>query len=71
VVLFFNGNGEKFTTDILVDKESVGIFIGPEGGFSEVEMDLARQKNLAIVTLGARTLRAETASAVATYLAAN
>ena len=70
-VVFFDGSGENFTADLLKDKETVGIFIGPEGGFSELEVDLARQKNFSILTLGSRTLRAETASAVATYLAAN
>lgn len=34
---------------------------GPEGGFSEAEEDAARQRGFTAVSLGARTLRADTA----------
>ena len=40
---------------------SVAIFVGPEGGFSEEEMDLARAKDAGLITLGNRILRTETA----------
>jgi len=42
--------------------ESNSLFItGPEGGFSDEEVELAKQKNVKIVSLGKRILRAETA----------
>ena len=37
-------------------------YIGPEGGFSENEIEKAKEKNIEIITLGKRILRAETAS---------
>ena len=44
---------------------SVSVLIGPEGGFTESEIDYARTRGLAPVTLGRRTLRAETAGIAA------
>ena len=41
--------------------ESVGIFIGPEGGFDKKEVDLAAEAGARIITLGRRILRTETA----------
>ncbi len=46
----------------------VRIFIGPEGGFSAGEAALAERAGAALVTLGPRILRAETAAIVATAL---
>lgn len=43
---------------------SLGVFIGPEGGFSEDEVGYARSKGIAPVSLGKRILRAETAGVV-------
>jgi 16S rRNA (uracil1498-N3)-methyltransferase len=39
-------------------------FIGPEGGWSSAELDLARRRNARLIHLGPRTLRAETAPTV-------
>lgn len=50
------------------DTRSAALFIGPEGGFSERELQGARQAGVPLVTLGARTLRAETAAVVALSL---
>ncbi len=44
--------------------DKVGILIGPEGGFSQNEIDLAREVGLSI-SLGKRILRTETASITA------
>ncbi len=41
--------------------DSIGIFIGPEGGFDEKEVELFLQENIKTVTLGSRILRTETA----------
>ncbi|MBQ9103789.1 MAG: 16S rRNA (uracil(1498)-N(3))-methyltransferase [Clostridia bacterium] len=41
----------------------VGVMIGPEGGFSEKEIELVKEKsNTQIISLGKRILRTETAS---------
>lgn len=41
--------------------QSVGIFIGPEGGFDTVEVEFAMEQGIKPVTLGKRILRTETA----------
>jgi 16S rRNA (uracil1498-N3)-methyltransferase len=46
------------------------IFVGPEGGWSERELQLAREHGCAFERLGIRRLRAETAAIVATALVA-
>ena len=40
---------------------SIGIFIGPEGGFEDEEIELAKKMGFEIITLGRRILRTETA----------
>ncbi len=44
--------------------KSVSVFIGPEGGFSDEEADLAEKSGVVPVTLGPRVLRTETAGFV-------
>lgn len=44
---------------------SIGIFIGPEGGFTQKEISLAKQAGAEIVSLGKRILRTETAAITA------
>ena len=54
----------KETTRVIENIEpgqSVGIFIGPEGGFEEEEVELAKAAGAYPVTLGKRILRTETA----------
>ena len=41
--------------------EDVAIFIGPEGGFEEEEVNMASQSGIEPITLGKRILRTETA----------
>jgi 16S rRNA (uracil1498-N3)-methyltransferase len=69
----FDLSGEKLLMSDInsLKQKTVGIFIGPEGGWSNFEMDLTRQREFKIVSLGKLTLRAETAAVVATYLACN
>lgn len=47
---------------------SVGILVGPEGGFEEKEIALAREVGAAVISLGKRILRAETAAVMAVGL---
>lgn len=56
--------GMKETKEILNQirpGQSVGIFIGPEGGFEENEISQALEKGAQAITLGRRILRTETA----------
>lgn len=48
--------------------KSVGLFIGPEGGWDAYEQDAAKVKGALALSLGNYTLRAETAAVVTTYL---
>ncbi len=52
------------------DLFEVNIFVGPEGGFTDVELDAVRElraggRDVQIISLGSRILRAETAGLVA------
>lgn len=41
--------------------QKVSVFIGPEGGFDEGEIEMAKKAGMEIITLGKRILRTETA----------
>ncbi|MFH0927851.1 MAG: RsmE family RNA methyltransferase [bacterium] len=47
---------------------AVRIFIGPEGGFTDAELALAKSHHCQIVNLGKGVLRAETAAIISSYL---
>jgi len=67
--LFFDPNGEKlknFEKEILNHK-LINVFIGPEGGWSEKEINLAKENGFLIANLGNFTLRAETAAICSTF----
>lgn len=72
--LLFYENADKIakTKDILKsisDKNSkditINVIIGPEGGFSDKEIELAKSHNIHILSLGDRILRTETAAITA------
>ncbi|RDY23973.1 16S rRNA (uracil(1498)-N(3))-methyltransferase [Romboutsia maritimum] len=48
---------------------SIGIFVGPEGGFAEEEIQKIQDIGAKVVSLGPRILRTETASVVASSIA--
>lgn len=50
---------ELFST--LEPGQRIAVFIGPEGGFDEAEIQLARESGVEPITLGRRILRTETA----------
>ena len=50
---------------------SVNIFIGPEGGFTQGEVELSQKSGYTPASLGSLTLRGETAAIIATYRAVN
>jgi 16S rRNA (uracil1498-N3)-methyltransferase len=54
--------------DALRDEDgfaSVSIFIGPEGGFTDDELEHADRRGIRLVSMGPRTLRAESAAVAA------
>ncbi len=63
--------GESFETYKLTNLKTYGLLIGPEGGWTEEERKLFKEKNFKIFSLGETTLRAETAAIVATFLSLN
>jgi len=64
----FDLSGAPFADFDLKDFRTFNLFIGPEGGFAESEVALARDRGLTIASLGSLTLRGETAAIVASYL---
>ncbi|MEK7505174.1 MAG: RsmE family RNA methyltransferase [Patescibacteria group bacterium] len=65
--ILFHPSGEHLAP--VVD-EQISVFIGPEGGFTENEVELAKQNSAQIATFGPLIFRAETAAIIASYLAA-
>jgi 16S rRNA (uracil1498-N3)-methyltransferase len=74
---FFDPSGEDFAK-ALIDREEtedekkkmIGVWIGPEGGWADEELAAGVAAGCRVVSLGRLILRAETAAAVAVYLAA-
>ncbi len=64
---FFDLSGSELPTEEY-RRDITSCFIGPEGGFTEEEVGMARSAGLAIASLGKLTLRGETAAIVASYL---
>lgn len=65
LVPYENEDGMATTKDALKQitlGKSVGIFIGPEGGFDENEIVLAKENGGLTISLGKRILRTETAA---------
>lgn len=68
LVPYENERGMAATREALAQIKpgmSVGILVGPEGGFDPQEIELAREKGAVIISLGKRILRAETAAVTA------
>ncbi len=61
IILFFEGGGQSISRLANVETRDLAIFIGPEGGFEQSEVDFAVENGAAVGTLGARILRTETA----------
>ncbi len=64
-ILFYEGGGAPLKEIINKDIKSVSIYIGPEGGFEENEVELIKEKGGTIATLGKRILRTQTAPVAA------
>ena len=62
-VLLHNAPGLGDVEDVV--EAGVRLFVGPEGGWGEAELELARREGLVLAGLGPRRLRSETAGIVA------
>lgn len=64
-ILFYEGGGEPLKSLVNSNVKSVSIYIGPEGGFEENEVELIKANGGKIATLGKRILRTQTAPVAA------
>lgn len=68
LVPYENEKGMTATREALGEIKSgssVGIFIGPEGGFEREEIEIAESEGMRLISLGERILRTETAAITA------
>lgn len=68
IIPYEKANNIKATKELLLSlskHSSIGIFIGPEGGFEDMEINKLTDLGASIISLGKRILRTETASIVA------
>ncbi len=67
---FFDMSGNLFPSsqDRRFRGKKIGVFVGPEGGWSFEETARAKEARMNIVSLGTLVLRAETAAIVASFL---
>lgn len=71
-VLVLDMSAETIQSALSKKAETVSVFIGPEGGWSEKERSTSEKRNgWKVVSLGDGVYRAETAAIVAAYLLAN
>ncbi len=65
-IIAFDPGGEVFDA-VSYDKESpLGVCIGPEGGWSERELEVFSEARISVYSLGTATFRAETAGVAVT-----
>ena len=64
-VLLHNEPGLPPLEEVVTPGVAVGLFVGPEGGWSEEELAVAREAGLVLASLGPHRLRSETAGIVA------
>ena len=60
-------NDKKLLKSVLKSNENITLLIGPEGDFSQKEIQLALTNNYIAVSLGNTRLRTETAAIVACH----
>ena len=68
--ILFDKSGE-FLNKIEKNSPNINLWIGPEGGWTEKEIQKAKENKFIVASLGDLTLRAETAAIISTYLTSN
>lgn len=61
----YEGGGQSLRSLGLENEERISLFIGPEGGFAQEEVELAQANGAQVTTLGPRIFRTETAPVAA------
>lgn len=70
--ILFDKSGESLTTlNRQNNKGRIGIWIGPEGGWTDQEIESAKSAGFKILNLGKLTLRAETAAITSSFIIVN
>lgn len=64
-VIFADGSGEVWNAENAADGSPLTLLIGPEGGWTESELDSARAAGARVVRFGPHTMRIETAAVAA------
>lgn len=54
--------GTSLMSEVIIKGEDTAIFIGPEGDFTQQEVDLAKANGFSLISLGESRLRTETAA---------
>lgn len=67
----FDRNGTKLNPPTYNPDDNINIWIGPEGGWTNAEIEKAKNTKFHITTLGTTILRAETAAIAASYTVVN
>ncbi len=60
-IVFYECGGEKLRDIVSENTKTLAMFVGPEGGFEEAEIELLKENGVTPSTLGTRILRAQTA----------
>lgn len=66
--IFFDRSGEKISSVLSEKIKNVGIFVGPEGGWGQNEVEMAKNAGLKVVSMGKLNFRAETAAVIGSYI---
>ena len=61
ITFYLEPTSEKSFSDYQIENKNVALLVGPEGGFSDRDLQQADKKNLYGVSMGPRILRTETA----------
>ncbi len=72
--ILFDMSGKPFSMGVgplKLGVQPLTIFIGPEGGFAEKEINMAKESGMEITSISPLTLRGETAAIIAVYIGTN
>ena len=69
VLMFSERGGGRLPNSL--DSSGLTVFVGPEGGWDDSEIEAAQAADAILVTIGGRILRAETAAIALTAIVQN